>query len=130
MSEHSPMPYVKIYVVLLVLLVVSVVGPMFEIQIVTLITAFGIAGVKAFLVAKHFMHLNMEPPWIRQLLIAGVAVMVVLFYGVAPDVMEDEGRLWKKSVDVEWHQTNESYREMHPEAAAEHGTTDDNAGSH
>ena len=42
------------------LLVVSVAGPMLEIKIVTLITAFGIAVVKAYLVAKNFMHLNIE----------------------------------------------------------------------
>ena len=37
---------------------VSVVGPMLGIRAVTLITAFGIALVKAYLVAKNFMHLN------------------------------------------------------------------------
>ena len=42
--EHN---YGKVYLILLVLLVVSILGPMLEIQVITLITAFGIAGVKA-----------------------------------------------------------------------------------
>jgi len=33
---------------------------MFGIKVVTLITAFGIALVKAYLVAKNFMHINVE----------------------------------------------------------------------
>ena len=37
---------------------------MFGIQGVTLITAFGIAIVKAYLVAKNFMHINVEPRFV------------------------------------------------------------------
>ena len=56
--------YVKIWAILLVLLFVSVIGPEFGIRIVTLITAFGIAIVKAWMVAKYFMHLNIERTWV------------------------------------------------------------------
>ena len=54
--------YVKLWAVLLVLLVISVCGPMLEIKWVTLLTAFGIAVVKAYLVAANFMHLKTEKP--------------------------------------------------------------------
>ena len=59
--EHN---YGKVYMVLLVLLVISILGPMLEIQVVTLITAFGIAGVKALLVAKKFMHIDEAPKYL------------------------------------------------------------------
>ena len=59
-ATYAPMKYVKIWAVLLVLLAVSIVGPMFEQPTLTLITAFGIAIVKASLVATYFMHLNVE----------------------------------------------------------------------
>ena len=56
----SDQHYVKIWGILLVLLVISICGPMLEIKVVTLITAFGIAIVKAWVVASYFMHLNIE----------------------------------------------------------------------
>ncbi len=86
--------YVKIWGILVGLLVVSVVGPMLEIRILTLLTAFGIAFVKAYLVCKHFMHLDVEKPIVHWFLGLAVAFMVLLFAGTAPDVMEHEGRNW------------------------------------
>ena len=55
--------YVKIWAILLGLLIISVLGPMLGIRLVTIITAFGIALVKAYLVAKNFMHLDVEKPF-------------------------------------------------------------------
>ena len=70
MSEaHEHPNYVKIWYWLLVLLAISVVGPMLEIPAVTIITAFGIALVKSFLVAANFMHLNAEKKMIYWTLI-------------------------------------------------------------
>ena len=78
--------YVKIWAILCVLLVISVLGPMLEIRVVTLITAFGIALVKAYLVAKNFMHLDVERPIVHYLLATVLVFMVLLFAGIAPDV--------------------------------------------
>ena len=88
--------YVKIWAILLGLLVVSVTGPMLGIKLVTLITAFGIALVKAYLVAKNFMHLDIEKPIVHWMLVAALALMVLLWAGVAPDVQKHEGQHWKK----------------------------------
>lgn len=93
--------YVKIWGILVVLLVVSVVGPMFGIRVVTLITAFGIALVKAYMVAKHFMHLDVEKPVIHWALALALVFMVLLYAGVAPDVQMSSGQRWKK--DAGWH---------------------------
>ena len=106
MSEHAEheVNYVKIWAILLVLLVISITGPMLEIKIVTLITAFGIAIVKAYLVAKNFMHLNIEPRYAVYLLCTVLVFMLLLFAGSAPDVMKHEGRNWvKPAVEVESH---------------------------
>ena len=110
MDAHTPAPagahaahahhdghYVRIWAILCVLLVVSVVGPMLEIRIVTLITAFGIAIVKAFLVAKHFMHLGIEKRWVTYILLAMLAFMLVFLGGTAPDVQRDTGHRWNKT---------------------------------
>lgn len=93
---HHP-SYVKIWGILVALLVVSVVGPMVGIRVVTLITAFGIAIVKAYIVAKHFMHVNLEKRWVAYLLLAMVALVVLFVGAVSPDVMKHDGRRWENT---------------------------------
>ena len=94
-AHHHP-NYVKIWAVLLVLLIVSVLGPMLEIRVVTLITAFGIAVVKAYLVAKNFMHIDVSPRYVTYLVGTCLVFMLLFFAGTAPDVMKDEGSGWAK----------------------------------
>jgi caa(3)-type oxidase subunit IV len=89
--------YVKIWAILAGLLVVSVTGPMVGIRVVTLIAAFGVALVKAYLVAKNFMHLDIEKPIVGWLLAVALILMVVLYAGVAPDVEKSRGQQWEKT---------------------------------
>lgn len=95
--SHSHTNYTKIWAILCALLVVSVVGPMLEIRVITLITAFGVALVKAYIVAKYFMHLHIEQRFVTYILIIMIAFMVVFFGGVAPDVLEHDGQNWQKT---------------------------------
>ena len=97
MSEsHDPSFYVKIWAILLVLLVVSVVGPMAEIQWLTLVTAFGIACVKAYMVAVNFMHINLTPRYVTYMMTTALVFMLLFYAGTAPDVMKKSGQNWKK----------------------------------
>jgi len=108
-SDHAHPNYIKIYWILLALLVVSMIGPEFEIQVVTLITAFGVALVKAYLVVKNFMHLNLEKRYVVYMVSTCLIFMLLFFAAVAPDVMKQEGSGWiKPKVNV-------------PAAAADHG---------
>lgn len=91
---HGPSHYVRIWAILLVLLVISVVGPMAEIPVLTLITAFGVACVKAVLVMKYFMHIDQELKLVWYILAGSVVLMVLYFFGVAADVMNHEGTRW------------------------------------
>lgn len=93
-AHHHP-NYIKIWAILVVLLVISVAGPFLGIQVVTLITAFGIAFVKAYLVAKNFMHVNLEPRFVVYFVVTALAFMLLLFGAVAPDVMKHEGQNWQ-----------------------------------
>ena len=88
--------YVKIWAVLLALLVVSVAGPFLGIQIVTLITAFGIAIVKAYLVVKNFMHIDVAAKIVTYIVLTMLLFMLLFFAGAAPDVMESHGSNWEK----------------------------------
>jgi caa(3)-type oxidase subunit IV len=102
MSEaHAEHPnYVKIWGILVVLLTISVFGPFLGIKIVTLITAFGIAVVKAYLVARNFMHLNIQPRYVTYLLTTCLVFMLLFFSGVSPDVMKHRGDQWVKATVV------------------------------
>lgn len=91
--SHHP-NYKKIYLTLLVLLVISVAGPFLGIQWVTLITAFGIAVVKAAMVVQNFMHLKWERRIMKFALASSLLLMFLFFAGVAPDVMKHTGHNW------------------------------------
>jgi caa(3)-type oxidase subunit IV len=90
---HHP-NYVKIWAILVALLIVSVLGSMSSIRGVVLAAAFGVAVVKAYLVARNFMHINVEKRWVPYLLIVCLAFMVILFAAVSPDVMRHSGLNW------------------------------------
>jgi caa(3)-type oxidase subunit IV len=106
-AHHHP-NYLRIWAILLLLLVVSVAGPMLGVLWITLVTAFGIAGVKAYLVAKNFMHIDMEKSFIAYMMVTVLVFVLLFFAGTAPDVMKDEGQRWVKPA---W---------QHAEAAAAH----------
>jgi caa(3)-type oxidase subunit IV len=88
MSEYHHPNYVKVWAILCGLLAISVIGPMFEIPVLTMVTAFGIACVKAFLVLKNFMHLNVEKRLAVYILSTCLVFMFLLFAATAPDVMK------------------------------------------
>ncbi len=110
MSEMHHPNYVKVWGALVVLLAISITGPFLGIRIVTLITAFGIAIVKAYLVARNFMHLNIERRYAVYLLTTVLAFMLLFFAGASPDVMKPEGPQWVKT----------PVQDAVPSAAAEH----------
>ena len=92
---HHP-NYWKIWGILCVLLSISVAGPFLGIKIVTLITAFGIAVVKAYLVVKNFMHIDVAAKYVTYFIVTAVVFMLLFFAGAAPDVMKPQGTNWEK----------------------------------
>lgn len=105
MSEHAEtehhINYVKIWAYLLGLLALSIMGPMIGIKWVTLIAAFGIAVVKAYLVAKNFMHINLARRYVTYLVTTMLVFMLLFFAGVSPDVMKLAGHNWTKPAWIE-----------------------------
>ena len=94
--QHPTSYYVKIWLILLVLLAVSVTGPLLGIQWITLLTAFGIAMVKAYMVAVNFMHIDQTPRFVIYLVTTTLVFMLLFFAGTAPDVMKEHGTNWEK----------------------------------
>ena len=97
MSEehaHKHPNYIKIFYWLLVLLVISVVGPELGIGWLTFITAFGIAAVKAYMVCAYYMHLKFEKKIIWFMFGASLIFMSLFIAGTAGDIMNSEGHNW------------------------------------
>jgi caa(3)-type oxidase subunit IV len=95
-AEHLKR-YFKIYVSLVVLFLISWAGPAVfaHNKTLVLLTAFGIALVKAYLVCANFMHLNVEKKYIIYLLTIALTFMFLFYAGAGPDVMEHHGRNWE-----------------------------------
>jgi len=110
--------YFKIWAILVGLLIVSVLGPMTGIRTVMLITAFGVALVKAYLVAKNFMHLDIEKPIVKWLLAVALTLMVLMYSGIAPDVQKTTGRNWQK--DAGFHAKLAPAEKEHPNESGAH----------
>ena len=128
--HHGPSHYLKIWGLLCALLVVSIVGPMFGHKLLTLITAFGIAIVKAWMVASYFMHLNIEKKFASLLLLTMIAALVVFWYGISPDIRMHQGKNWENRAvldQIEKH--SHDVPEGHGEPG-EHGGAPPPAGEH
>ena len=130
-SDHSAMYYIKIYFILLVLLIVSILGPELNIRSLTLITAFGIAIVKALMVAAYFMHLNIEKRYIWYMLYSMLILVGVFFAGTAADVMRIEGRNWEATATKEFekqkakeHAQSSGHGDTHGESKPEAAPTE------
>lgn len=100
-DDHAHPSYFKTYVILLALMAVSLIGPEIGIEVVTLITAFGIAIVKAYLVASRFMHLNIEKRFVVYMLTTCIGFMLLFYAAIAPDIQRDTGTNWTKPAWIE-----------------------------
>lgn len=112
--HHPASYYVKTWAILVVLLLVSIAGPELGIFWVTMVTAFGIAIVKAYLVAARFMHLNVEKKLASIIIVMALVLMALFFAGVSPDIMKHQGDQWVNAAAKE-----ETARRI--EAEGEHG---------
>ena len=101
-DNHNASYYVRWYIILLVLLVVSIIGPEFGIKALTLFTAFGIAVVKAYIVAAYFMHLNVEKRYIHYMMYTMLAFMGIFYFGTAVDIMKHDGSNWVNQSSIEF----------------------------
>ena len=91
---HAHPNYIKIWAILTFLLILSVLGPLIGIKIVTLVATFGIALVKAAMVGAYFMHLNIEKRFVRYMLYTALLFLGLFFFGVSVDVMKPKGTNW------------------------------------
>jgi caa(3)-type oxidase subunit IV len=121
-ADHVKL-YTKIYWYLVVLFIISFIGPFVGAAVgskaLVLVTAFGIALIKAYLVCAHFMHLNIEKRYIGYLLTTTVVFMLLFYAGVSPDVMEHHGRNWENVAAKQETERAQREHALHPEGHEE-----------
>ena len=104
-AAHDGPSYFKTYIILLVLMFMSLagseIGASTGLLVITLISAFGIAVVKAYLVASRFMHLNIEKRYIVYMLTTCLAFMALFYAAIAPDIQRNTGTNWTKPAWIE-----------------------------
>jgi caa(3)-type oxidase subunit IV len=110
MAGHKHPNYIKIYITLVILFIVSVTGPeiakIFGLEgvsrtVLVLTTAFGIAIWKAYLVCAYFMHLKFEKIYAPYILLSCLSLVALFFFGSATDVMFADGHNWEKTYSEE-----------------------------
>ena len=100
MGSHGIDHYWKIYLQLTGLFLISFIGPFVAEALpegkirmgLILVTAFGVAVVKAWLVAKNFMHVTVEKRFIHYGLITALVFMLMFVAAIFPDIKNHEGR--------------------------------------
>ncbi len=111
-AEHHGPSYFKTYIILMGLMLISLIGSEIgkatDIIAITLISAFGIAVVKAYLVAARFMHLNIEKRYIVYMLTTCVVFMFLFYSAIASDIQRDTGTNWTKP---QWIEREEAWNE-------------------
>lgn len=123
-AEHHGPSYFKTYLILMVLMFLSVagyeVGNEVGIRAIALISAFGIAVVKAYLVASRFMHLNIEKRWVVYMLCTCLAFMFLFYSAIMPDIQRHTGTRWMKPQWIERETAWESGVWVDPHPAMHH----------
>ena len=98
-AHLNPDHYWKIAKLLIILAIASAIGPIIGDALgwkwFTLLTAFGIAVYKAYLVCVNFMHLHLERRFAVYMLATALAFMFLFYAGAAPDVRRHRGRNWE-----------------------------------
>ena len=103
-EDHGVDHYWKIYKILVGLFLISFCGPLIADLVfdpeswirfgIVMFTAFVIAVIKAWLVAKNFMHVNVEGRVIHVMMATALVFMAMFFAVASVDVMNHTGSNW------------------------------------
>ncbi len=86
-NNHPTTNYNLIFGILIAALVVSLVLAVISSGPLVIGLIFAIAAVKAYLVLTKFMHLSLEPLWVKIGMGVLVFLLLLVFIGFYPDVV-------------------------------------------
>ena len=92
-AAHHMVNYLRIFQILVALTLLTVTVAFLPIhnELVNVIVALAIAGVKAAFVARYFMHLKFEGKLIYTILLVPLSLAVILTIALIPDVALGRG---------------------------------------
>jgi caa(3)-type oxidase subunit IV len=85
MNNAHARHYFVIWLWLMGLVVVSVAAASMLPKLQAMLLIFGVAVIKAFLVARHYMHLKNEKAIIYAMVLVPLAFVIILLFGLFPD---------------------------------------------
>jgi caa(3)-type oxidase subunit IV len=85
MNNAHARHYFVIWLWLLALVIVSVAAAALLPKLQAMILIFGVAVVKALLVARHYMHLKNEKAIIYAMVLVPLTFVIILLFGLFPD---------------------------------------------
>lgn len=91
-SAQRHVNYVAIWIILVAALFASLGLALLQQRQLAASLILALATVKAFLVLSYYMHLKFEPRFIVITITAGLLCMVILFFGLVPDIVHVYGR--------------------------------------
>ena len=86
-EAHSETHYYFIFAVLMVAFVGSLGLGYLDPNPLTISVIFIVAALKAYLVLTRFIHLKEEPRFVKVVVISVLAVIVILYVGLVPDIV-------------------------------------------
>ena len=95
MNEHShsgPSHYFVFGVLVVAFAISLVIGSLYQ-SPVAIASIYIIATLKAFMVIHYFVHLRLEPRWVKYLVISLLLLLAVLFVGLYYDIVSVYGRI-------------------------------------
>jgi len=85
-AEHPKINYVAIWIILSVAFGLSLVATAVSDSKAAVVFVFVVAIIKAYLVLTKFMHLSVEPRVIKVLVVSTIVALMILFFGLTPDI--------------------------------------------
>jgi len=92
-ASNGKSSLIKIWALLVVMLIVNIVVSK---ATGLLVVTFAIPTVMAGIALAYFMHLNVEKKIVWGVMTASVIAIAGLFFGMAPDILNNEGTNWVK----------------------------------
>ncbi len=87
---HGHPNYLKIYLYLIGLFVLTLFASFIENTLIVFIVVFSISTIKGIMVLLYFMHLKWEPNLIWYLLVLALLTLLFLIIGLYPDITLNE----------------------------------------
>jgi heme/copper-type cytochrome/quinol oxidase subunit 4 len=84
--------YVAWWAILVAALVVSLALGAAGASQLAVVLIFAVAAGKAWLVVSRYMHLAFEPRWVALVVLGALAVVLILYFGLVPDIVWVFGR--------------------------------------